>query len=100
MHYFRNKPPIITTTILLSSILIGCDSSLISNQPENLDQSSKKLPSTKLFLDFSLPSSALDISISNISGITLNIEENYFLASDTEGNSWFRIISAIFEEGG
>ncbi len=85
MRYFRKETTHLAMGILLSITLAGCNGSSNSNSSDNLDPPNGAFPSSKLFLDFSLPFSELDTSLSNVSGITLNVEEDYFLASDKEG---------------
>ena len=80
MNFYRNNIVKIAAAALLASVISGCGSS-----------SSKKpaFETSELFLDFSLPFSILEQSLPDVSGITFNNEEDYYLLSSAAGDLLF-----------
>jgi hypothetical protein len=82
MYNYRKNIAKVANTILFAGVISGCDNSK-SNQPI------EAFPTSELFLDFNLPFSILNRSIPDVSGITFNYEEDYFLISSAAGGLLF-----------
>ncbi|MEP0177117.1 MAG: hypothetical protein ABJH28_09210 [Paraglaciecola sp.] len=88
MHNYQKNVAKFAYTILFSSVISGCGNSK-SNQPSTSNPPIEAFPTSELFLDFNLPFSILDRSMPDVSGITFNYEENYFLISSAAGDLLF-----------
>ncbi len=88
MFNYRKNIAKVANTILLVSVISGCGSSE-SNKPSSSNQPIEAFPTSELFLDYNLPFSILNRSIPDVSGITFNYEEGYFLISSATGDLLF-----------